>query len=67
MVYLAGGLIIYATYTLDRTFSSDEDEINRKEFAGSRKSIAIIASAFAFLAGSVVGSFRIKLKGSTGG
>ncbi|HLB69592.1 MAG: hypothetical protein OIN88_11445 [Candidatus Methanoperedens sp.] len=31
MVYLAGGLIIYATYTLDRTFSSNEDEINRKE------------------------------------
>jgi 4-hydroxybenzoate polyprenyltransferase len=54
MVYLAGGLVIYATYTLDRALDSEEDTINRSELAGSKKRIAIIACIVAFLAGTLI-------------
>jgi 4-hydroxybenzoate polyprenyltransferase len=54
MVYLAGGLIIYATYTLDRALDSEEDTINRSELSGSKKLIAIIACIVAFLAGTLI-------------
>ncbi len=54
MVYLAGGLIIYATYTLDRALDCEEDAINRSELAGSKKHIAIIACIITFLAGTLI-------------
>lgn len=54
MVYLAGGLVIYATYTLDRALDCEEDTINRSELAGSKKLTAIIACVVAFLAGTLI-------------
>ena len=50
-VYLAGGLIIYSTYTLDRSLGSEEDAINRSELKGSKNNIAIVICIITFLAG----------------
>ncbi|MDD4588896.1 MAG: UbiA family prenyltransferase [Parabacteroides sp.] len=51
---IAGGLIIYSVYTLDRSLDSEEDVINRKELSGSKKEIGIAASVITFLIGSYV-------------
>lgn len=51
---LAGGLIIYSVYTLDRTIESEEDSINRKELSCSRKDIGLVASLLTFLIGSYI-------------
>jgi 4-hydroxybenzoate polyprenyltransferase len=51
---IAGGLIIYSVYTLDRSLDSEEDIINRKELSGSKKEIGIAASIVTFLIGSYV-------------
>jgi 4-hydroxybenzoate polyprenyltransferase len=51
---IAGGLIIYSVYTLDRSLDSEEDIINRKELSGSKKEIGIAASVITFLTGSYV-------------
>lgn len=51
---IAGGLIIYSVYTLDRSLDSEEDAINRKELSGSRKEMGLAASLITFLAGSYI-------------
>jgi 4-hydroxybenzoate polyprenyltransferase and related prenyltransferases len=51
---LAGGLIIYSVYTLDRALDSKEDSINRKELDGSRKDIGLVTSLLTFLIGSYI-------------
>lgn len=51
-VYLAGFLVIYATYTLDRAMDCEEDKINRKDLESSRKDIAIAFCLFSFALGS---------------
>ncbi len=54
MVCLASGLIIYTTYTLDRSLDCEEDAINKSELAGSKNHIAIIACTIAFLVGTLI-------------
>lgn len=51
---IAGGLVIYSVYTLDRALGSEEDIINRKELSGSRKEIGIAVSMSTFVIGSYV-------------
>jgi len=51
-IYLAGFLVIYATYTLDRALGCEEDSINRKELASSRKEIALVLCLVSLLIGS---------------
>ncbi len=48
---VAGGLIVYAVYTLDRALESTEDSINRSELKGANKKIALLFSLAAFLLG----------------
>jgi 4-hydroxybenzoate polyprenyltransferase len=52
--YIAGGLVIYAVYTLDRTLESEEDAENCKERNGSRKEIGFAVSLLCFLIGSYI-------------
>lgn len=49
---IAGGLVIYTVYTIDRTLESKEDTANRKELNGSRKEIGLAAALLTFLIGS---------------
>lgn len=51
---IAGGLVIYSVYTLDRALGSEEDIVNRKELSGSRKEIGLAASMLTFIIGSYV-------------
>lgn len=51
---LAGGLIIYSVYTLDRTLDSEEDKINHAELESSNRKIGFIASGISFLIGSYI-------------
>lgn len=51
---IAGGLVIYSVYTLDRALGSEEDIINRKELSGSRKEIGLAVSMITFVIGSYV-------------
>ncbi|MDK2948820.1 MAG: hypothetical protein PWQ63_1980 [Methanolobus sp.] len=51
---LAGGLIIYAVYTLDRALDSEEDLANRPELKGASKKTALIISLICFLAGAAI-------------
>lgn len=51
---LAGFLVIYSVYTLDRTLDSKEDLINREELTGLSKQIGFTAVIVTFLLGSVV-------------
>lgn len=51
---IAGGLVIYSVYTLDRALGSEEDIVNRKELSGSRKEIGLAASMLTFVIGSYV-------------
>lgn len=51
---IAGGLVIYSVYTLDRALGSEEDIINRKELSGSRKEIGLAVSMITFVMGSYV-------------
>ncbi len=51
---IAGGLVIYSVYTLDRALGSEEDVVNRKELSGSRKEIGLAASILTFVIGSYV-------------
>ena len=51
LVCLAGGLVIYSVYTLDRALDSEEDLINRREFCGSCKEMGFAASILSFIAG----------------
>lgn len=51
LLVIASSLIIYATYTLDRSLDNKEDEINHKEFTGASKITGLIASGIAILIG----------------
>lgn len=51
---IAGGLVIYTVYTLDRALGSEEDNVNRKELSGSKKEIGLAVSLAAFLIGSCI-------------
>ncbi len=51
---IAGGLVIYSVYTLDRALGSEEDIVNRSELSGSRKEIGLVASLITFVMGSYV-------------
>jgi 4-hydroxybenzoate polyprenyltransferase len=51
---IAGGLVIYAVYTIDRALGSEEDAVNRKELNGSKKEIGLLVSLFTFLIGSYI-------------
>ncbi len=51
---IAGGLVIYTVYTLDRALGSEEDAVNRKELNGSRKEIGLAVSLITFLIGSCI-------------
>ena len=51
---LAGGLIIYAVYTLDRALDSEEDLANRPELKGASKKTALIISLVCFLIGAAI-------------
>lgn len=54
MIYFAGFLVIYATYTLDRALGCEEDRINRKEVESSRRDIAIVISTISLILGSLL-------------
>lgn len=54
MIYFGIGLIVYATYTLDRSLDSKEDAINKCGFIEARRRTAIIACIMAFLAGALI-------------
>lgn len=51
---IAGGLVIYTVYTLDRTLGSKEDIVNRKELNGSRKEVGLAVCLLTFLIGSYI-------------
>ncbi|MHC1756676.1 MAG: UbiA family prenyltransferase [Methanosarcina sp.] len=51
---VAGGLIIYTVYTLDRAFDSEEDTVNRKELNGSNKKVGLAVSLMAFIIGTCI-------------
>jgi 4-hydroxybenzoate polyprenyltransferase len=51
---IAGGLVIYTVYTLDRTLGSEEDAVNRKELNGSKKEIGLAVCLLTFLIGSYI-------------
>ncbi len=53
-VCLAGGLIIYSTYTLDRAMGSREDAINRSEVAAINKPVVIAVCILSFLTGALL-------------
>ncbi|WP_456475273.1 UbiA family prenyltransferase [Candidatus Pyrohabitans sp.] len=53
-IYLAFGLLVYATYTLDRALECEEDRINRRELVGSRKKLPLLICLHTFLAGSLI-------------
>ena len=52
--YCAFALIVYATYTLDRSLDCNEDAINRKELCGADKRYGLIACISAFFIGTAV-------------
>jgi 4-hydroxybenzoate polyprenyltransferase len=52
--YMAFALIVYATYTLDRTLECKEDSINRSELAGADKNAGMIACIVTFLLGAMI-------------
>lgn len=54
LIYLAGFLVIYSTYTFDRALDSDEDKINRKELATARKDIAVFVCLVSIIIGTII-------------
>lgn len=54
LIYLAGFLVIYSTYTFDRALDNDEDKINRKELTTARKDIAVIVCLVSFIASTIL-------------
>lgn len=50
----AGGLIIYAVYTIDRALGAEEDSVNRKELNGSKRNVGLAVSLLTFAAGTYV-------------
>lgn len=53
-IYLAVFLVIYATYTFDRTLESKEDKINKKELISSRKDIALVLCLISLATGCLI-------------
>jgi 4-hydroxybenzoate polyprenyltransferase len=53
-LYLAYGLIVYATYTLDRALGCEEDAVNRSELSGANRTIGMTACISAFFIGFIV-------------
>ncbi|KKG10776.1 prenyltransferase [Methanosarcina sp. 2.H.T.1A.6] len=51
---IAGGLIIYTVYTLDRALGAEEDTVNRKELNGSNKKVGLAVSLLAFIIGTYI-------------
>jgi 4-hydroxybenzoate polyprenyltransferase len=51
---LAASLIIYSTYTLDRSLDSPEDLINHEEFCGASRKTGLFVSAIAILFGFIL-------------
>ena len=51
---IAGGLIIYTVYTLDRALGAEEDTINRTELNGSNKKVGLAVSLLAFIIGTYI-------------
>lgn len=51
---LAGGLVIYSVYTLDRALDSEEDLANRPELKGASKNVALLICFMCFLAGATI-------------
>lgn len=54
LAYIGFGLIIYATYTLDRSLDSEEDAINKTELTGANTHIAVIVCIIAFLLSFII-------------
>lgn len=54
LIYLAGFLVIYATYTLDRALGCEEDKINRKELGSAKGDIAIVLCILSLAVGSLL-------------
>lgn len=54
IICIAGGLIIYSVYTLDRALDSEEDYINRKELNSSNKKIGLDVSFVTFVIGAFI-------------
>jgi 4-hydroxybenzoate polyprenyltransferase len=52
--YMAFALIVYATYTLDRSLECKEDSINRSELTGANKNAGMIACIATFLLGAAI-------------
>jgi len=50
--YIAFALIVYATYTLDRSLDCKEDTVNRSELAGANKFTGMLACIATFLLGA---------------
>ncbi|PWB56813.1 MAG: prenyltransferase [Candidatus Methanoperedenaceae archaeon] len=53
-IYLAGFLVIYSTYTFDRALENEEDKINRKELAASRKDIALFVCIVSLIVSTIL-------------
>ena len=51
-LYCAAGLIIYATYTIDRAMGSKEDAVNKAELSGSNRKIGLTVALFMFMIGA---------------
>lgn len=49
---IAGGLVVYSVYTLDRALDSEEDAVNRSELKGARRDIALFVCLLTFLIGA---------------
>ncbi|MGB7788393.1 UbiA family prenyltransferase [Methanoregula sp.] len=52
--YFAFGLLMYATYTLDRALDCKEDAINKSELCGANRTIGLVACMIAFCAGTIL-------------
>jgi 4-hydroxybenzoate polyprenyltransferase len=52
LICIAGGLVVYTVYTLDRTLESREDAVNRSEFTDARRDVALVVSLFVFAVGA---------------
>jgi 4-hydroxybenzoate polyprenyltransferase len=53
-LYIAFALLVYATYTLDRTLGCEEDRINRSELEGTKKEMPILLCIISFLSAAFI-------------
>jgi 4-hydroxybenzoate polyprenyltransferase len=52
--YIAFGLIMYATYTLDRALECKEDTINKSELCGANRKTGLFVCILAFCIGTIL-------------